>query len=170
MGPTRIPQCGIAAFAAFAGFAVVAAIALAPRCANAQWAWRDGGGHVTFSDSPPPANIPQSQIFEQPNPASMLATRAGSNAKTAAQHDANAEKRFDKWFKKRQEAEQRQQAAQARRNAECNRLRGRLATLQTLGMQVLQQDPNGGPPTFLSDQQRAAQAQQLQDQIGTNCD
>ncbi|BAP88201.1 putative uncharacterized protein [Burkholderiales bacterium GJ-E10] len=165
MRSTRISQCGIAAFA------VVTAMAVTPRCAHAQWAWRDSGGHVTFSDSPPPANIPQSQIFEQPNPASMPATPpAGSNAKTTAQRDANAEKRFDKWFKKRQEAEQRQEAAQARRNAECNRLRGHLATLQTLGMQVLQQDPNGGAPTFLSDQQRAAQAQQLQNQISANCD
>ncbi len=165
MGPTRISQCGIAAFA------VVTAIAVTPRCASAQWAWRDAGGHVTFSDTPPPANIPQSQIFEQPNPASMpAAPPAGSKAKATAQRDANAEKRFDKWFKDRQKAEQKQQAAQARREAQCNHLRGQLATLQTLGMQVLQQDPNGGPPTFLSDQQRAAQVQQLQNQIGTNCD
>ncbi len=166
MGTSRIPPCGIAV----AAVAVVASLAIAPRCAEAQWAWRDASGHVTFSDSPPPADVPQSRIFKQPNPATMPAAPSGADAKATAQRDANAEKRFDKWFKERQKAEQRQNAEQARRNAECNRLRGQLATLQTLGMQVLQQDPNGGPPTFLTDQQRAAQTQQLQDQIGTQCD
>lgn len=170
MMPTRDSQCGFAVAYAVV-FAIIVASALAPGCADAQWAWRDAGGHVTYSDIPPPASVPPAQILQQPEASNLPAVpTAATRAKETAQHDSEEEKQFEKWYRKRQQEQKRQQALQAQRHIVCNRLRSQVATLQTLGLQVLQQDPNGGPPAFLSDQQRAAQIQQLQGQIQTTCD
>lgn len=42
------------------------ALALAAS-AQAQWAWRTPNGDTTFSDSPPPPNVPQTDILRQPS-------------------------------------------------------------------------------------------------------
>jgi len=34
--------------------------------AQAQWAWRDANGEITYSDSPPPADVSRSNILHQP--------------------------------------------------------------------------------------------------------
>jgi hypothetical protein len=47
--------------------AVVAAAALSwPDPTPAQWAWRDAGGRMVFSDQPPPKTVPARDIVRQP--------------------------------------------------------------------------------------------------------
>ena len=48
--------------------------------AQAQWAWRDANGEMTFSDSPPPADIQRSEIVRQPSVASPAPTDVTSAA------------------------------------------------------------------------------------------
>ena len=47
---------------------------------QAQWAWRDASGQVTYSDSPPPADVTRSDILRQP----MNASSSSSEATPAA--------------------------------------------------------------------------------------
>ena len=37
-----------------------------PLIAEAQWAWRDAGGRMVYSDQPPPKSIPPKDIVRQP--------------------------------------------------------------------------------------------------------
>ncbi len=52
---------------------------LAAGSAQAQWAWRDANGEMTYSDSPPPAGVEQSEITHQPtsSPPSNPSTSPG---------------------------------------------------------------------------------------------
>ena len=54
-------------------FALVLALLLAAGAAHAQWVWRDANGEVTYSDSPPPADVSRSEILRQPTGASSSA-------------------------------------------------------------------------------------------------
>jgi len=45
---------------------------------QAQWSWRDATGEVTFSDSPPPPNVPRSEILRQPTTVSSSSSDASS--------------------------------------------------------------------------------------------
>lgn len=56
-----------------AGLAVLLALVLTGS-AQAQWAWRDANGEMTYSDSPPPADIQRSDIVQQPNLAAPPST------------------------------------------------------------------------------------------------
>ena len=49
--------------------AASALLALACSSAQAQWKWRDAGGHVTASDLPPPASVPEQNIISKPSDA-----------------------------------------------------------------------------------------------------
>lgn len=61
-GVMRANGRAVGAIAAMAGLLWVAA----PAPALAQWAWKDDGGRMVYSDSPPPSSIKQSQIVRQP--------------------------------------------------------------------------------------------------------
>ena len=51
--------------------------------ATAQWKWRDKGGHVQYSDLPPPAGTADADILTRPNP-SMRRSTPTSTAPIAA--------------------------------------------------------------------------------------
>ncbi|SPE29051.1 conserved exported hypothetical protein [Burkholderiales bacterium] len=55
--------------------------------AHAQWVWRDTSGEITYSDSPPPAEVIRSDILRQPSggaPATTSVSDATSSAPDAA--------------------------------------------------------------------------------------
>jgi len=51
--------------------------------AQAQWAWRDANGEITYSDTPPPADVSRSNILRQPTGVSPSNTDTTSAAPSA---------------------------------------------------------------------------------------
>lgn len=62
-------------------FALMLAGSLAT--AQAQWAWRDANGEITYSDSPPPADVSRSNILRQPTGASTSSADSTAVAPSA---------------------------------------------------------------------------------------
>ena len=64
---------------------VASALALASASALAQWGWTDGSGRKNYSDTPPPASVPDRAIFKRPGGgAPAAATRNTTNVTSAA--------------------------------------------------------------------------------------
>jgi hypothetical protein len=106
--------------------------------AQAQWKWRDGQGHVQYSDRAPPANVPDKDVLQRPpgqrsplvllpmgaaNPAAATPQAAGSAA--AAASDAASQSGGRRKLTDADEAKRRTEEAQQRlRNEEAqNKLR-----------------------------------------------
>src|SRR5258706_15522842 len=151
---------------------LVALFTLLAGPALAQWAWRDEGGRVVFSDRPPPANIKADQIIRQPGViGSFNPIGPGDDAKSAAPK-TTAEREMD--YRQRQQkladadkkaADERAQAAQ--KTQDCERMRGYLRTLED-GQRISRTDAQGNRE-FLDDTQRAAEMQRAREQIAKNC-
>jgi hypothetical protein len=172
--------------------AVASFIALASSSpASAQWAWRDASGGVVYSDQAPPASIPDTQIIRRPAgrtppsaaaPASTAAAAPGAvptatAAGTAApakvagpRTAAEQEQDFRKRQQERAETEKKQaeeQAATARRTADCERARGYLRQLED-GMRIARTDAQGNRE-ILDDSARNAEIQRTRDLVSSGC-
>jgi hypothetical protein len=167
------------------GIATLVALGVSPS-ANAQWAWRDASGRVVYSDQAPPVSIPDSQIIRRPAgrtaaPAAPVAppaaaTPAPAGAAPAATKSAapktaaEQEQEFRKRQQERSDADKKQaedQAAAARRNADCERARGYLRQLEE-GMRIARTDAQGNRE-ILDDAARNAEMQRTRDMIATGC-
>jgi hypothetical protein len=160
--------------------------------AQAQWAWRDAAGNITYSDAPPPSDVRPESILRRPGalpPADTPSNSGGNNGAvvhTPGQPDsgapavgkpANAPKTLaeqDAEFRKRREerlkAEQKQaddQAKAAEKLANCNQAHSYLDMIQS-GTRLMRPNPDG-TRGYMDDEARAAEVQKAQDAIARNC-
>jgi len=185
--PNRRPVSGAARIA-------VIAVLLCPiGGVQAQWAWRDTGGNITYSDTPPPADIQPANILQQPAPltaADLRRATSGSDGRDAgstqgaggvaqpapapqapatrslAEQEAEFRKRAAERDKAAQKAEQEEAQAKARAEA-CAHARGYLQIIES-GTRLMRPDAEGNR-NFMDEEQRAAETQKAQDGIAKNC-
>ena len=79
--------------------------------AAAQWKWRDKDGRITVSDLPPPLDVPQADILQQPKGRPTTPAPAPKPAASAASGSLPG----DPALQARREAADRQREAAARR-------------------------------------------------------
>ena len=146
--------------------------------ATAQWQWLDKDGRKVFSDRPPPADIPDSRVLQQPQlrqPAAKPAAAADSEASappvTEAKTPAKDKELEEK--KAKQEAEQaaKAKAEEARQAAvradNCERAR-RAKTTYESGRRIAQTNAQG-EKVIVDEAMRAAEVQRLDGIISNNC-
>ncbi|HET6223342.1 MAG TPA: DUF4124 domain-containing protein, partial [Dongiaceae bacterium] len=79
--------------------------------AAAQWKWRDKGGHIQYSDLPPPPGVAEKDILQRPNSAQRRAALVVSEPASAASAAPAAPKMVEPELEaKRRKAEQEQAA------------------------------------------------------------
>ncbi len=160
---------------------------LACNSATAQYRWKDAQGQVHASDLPPPRDIPERNILQQPPPAarpgaagaapaSSPALRDRPPAATAAPvtRDANAatdpelearRKRAEAEARQRKGAEADRQAALRAEN--CRRARDHLASLSS-GQRLVRLNAQG-ERELVSDAQRSDEIAQSRRVIDSDC-
>jgi len=154
------------------GLAALACLALSVP-AQAQWKWRDSRGQIHVSDIPPPRDIPEKDVLQRPDPAARKAPAAVAAAPAAsAAGKAGADPELEERKRKaEQEQAERKKAddkkAQTARADNCQRAREQLATMDS-GMRVVRIRPDG-EREYLSDEQRASEAQSARNAIATDC-
>lgn len=157
---------------------MAAALAVALVCsgtARAQWAWKDENGRLVFSDRQPPSNVKPENIVRQPAQSSAVrktVEAAPSEGATpgAARSVAERDMEFRKRQAERTEAERKQAeelANVARRNADCERARGYLRSLED-GARIMRTDPQGNRE-FLDDTQRATEIARAREAVARSC-
>jgi hypothetical protein len=163
-------------------FAVLAASLIALP-AEAQWKWRDKGGHVQYSDLPPPPGTPDGDILARPSAtmrrAAMTsvtpAAAPGSAALAAA--SASAPRSADPELEAKRKKAESDAAAKVKADQEkvaalkadnCSRARVQLTTLQS-GIRLAQTNAKTGEREFLDDKQRSDETRRVQDVIASDC-
>lgn len=150
---------------------------LASTLASAQWVWKEGDRRV-FSDTPPPASVPEQNIVKRPGgQAPMLAPPAMASEETSAAV-ANAPQlpTVDKALEARKK--QTEQADEARKKADdqrlaanraesCARARQGKATMDS-GVRVATTNAKG-EREIMDDKTRAAEVQRLDGIIRSDC-
>jgi hypothetical protein len=155
--------------------ALVATVVAVP--AAAQWKWRDKGGHIQYSDLPPPANVPENDILlrpmasqrrAEPSPAASAVAPAASAAPAgkAVEPELEAKRR-----KAEQEEEAKRKAEQERlaatRADNCARARNYMRTLDE-GMRIARVNDQG-EREILDDKARAEEARRTREVIASDC-
>jgi hypothetical protein len=152
--------------------------------AEAQWKWRDKGGHVQYSDLPPPAGTPEADILARPN-ASMRRTAATANATApvaagsaaSAATSASAPRTADPELEAKRKKAEGEAAAKAKADQDklaaaradnCSRARGQLITLKS-GIRLAQTNAKTGEREFLDDKQRADETRRTEEVIANDC-
>lgn len=141
--------------------------------AQAQWKWRDSRGQIHVSDIPPPRDTPDKDVLQRPDPAAVrkapppvAATSAAAAAKPSMDPELEERKRkAEQDQAARQKAEDKK--TQAARSENCQRAREQLATMDS-GMRVVRVRPDG-EREYLSDEQRASEAQRARAAIASDC-
>ena len=161
-------------------FAITLALAAAAYAASAtaQWAWKEEGGRVVYSDRPPPANV-KIQILRQPaGPAMTTSSATGSEpGKEADKPGSSAPKSLaerDMEFRKRQQERadaekkaQEEQQKSANKAADCERARGYQKSLED-GIRITRTDASGNRE-YLDDAQRAAEVERTRKMVQQLC-
>jgi hypothetical protein len=167
MQPWRAIGLGLAALALWA----------LPAPADAQWKWRDSRGQVHISDTPPPRDVPDKDVLQKPDPgvrrapppapaAASAAAVPGAAAKPPVDAELEERKRkADQEQLARKQADEKQRKKAREEN--CNRAREQLATMDS-GMRIARVRPDG-EREYLTDAQRAAEAQRARDAIASDC-
>ena len=161
------------------GLACVATAMLAAP-AHAQWKWKDARGQVHMSDLPPPRDIPQKDILQQPSAATVrrppTTPAAAPQAASAASATAEAKAKVDPELEaKRKQADQ-EKATKAKAEEErltaaradnCKRARDHLSALDA-GFRVSRTNAKG-EREFLDDKERAVEAARTREIITSEC-
>ncbi|MCE1250962.1 MAG: DUF4124 domain-containing protein [Comamonadaceae bacterium] len=145
--------------------------------AMAQWQWLDKDGRKVFSDRPPPADIPDSRILQQPQLRQPTAKPAATESETssAAPTAAKAPAK-DKELEEKKAKQDAEQAAQAKaeearqaavRADNCERAR-RAKTTYESGRRLAQTNAQG-EKVIVDETMRAAEVQRLDGIISSNC-
>lgn len=161
--------------------------------AQAQWAWRDTSGNITYSDTPPPADVQPTNILQQPAPmtaADLKRATSGPEAsdpgrvqgatgsaapapaapppatRSLAEQDAEFRKRAAARQKAAQKEEEDETQATARAQA-CSQAKGYLQLIES-GTRLMRPDAEGNR-NYLDEEQRAAETQKAQENIAKNC-
>jgi len=163
-------------FAALLALLVASLLALP---AQAQWKWKDKGGHVQYSDLPPPSGTADQDILMRPSvrrtttsvvaPASAASVVAAASAPAPRSSDPELEARRkkaedDAAAKNKAEADR---VAKARAE-NCTRAKQQLATLES-GIRLVQANAKTGEREFPDDKQRADQMKTTKDVIASDC-
>lgn len=169
-----------------AALAIATVAAVYVSGAAGQWAWKEDGGRVVYSDRPPPPNIKSTQILRQPTaaapaPAPAPATPGGATAdadrpasspatssapKSIAERDMEFRKRQQERADSERKAEEEQQKTAAKA-ADCERSRGYLRSLED-GVRISRTDASGNRE-FLDDAQRAAEIERTRKSVQQFC-
>ncbi len=167
-------------FVALLAFIAASLIALP---ATAQWKWRDKGGHVQYSDLPPPAGTADADILTRPNPsmrrstptstapiaapASAAVATATASAPRAADPELEAKrKKAEAEVAAKNKAEQERVAALKADN--CSRARAQMTTLNS-GIRLATTNAKTGEREFMDDKQRADESRRVQEVISNDC-
>ena len=160
---------------------LVALMASMPSQAGVQWKWRDANGVMQYTDRPPPAGTPDSQILSRPlgartpkvvdaaasdGAAAPIASKAASAAGKAVDPELEARRRkADEKKAADQKAEEEKQAKARAEN--CERARSYERTLQD-GLRISRTNAKG-EREILDDKGRAEEMQRTQEAIQGNC-
>jgi hypothetical protein len=152
----------------------IAALAFATP-AHAQWKWRDAGGRVTISDTPPPAGIPEKDVLQRPTPqrragapapAASAASAPAATPVSALESEVEARKRkAEEEQKAKDKALEAENAAKRADN--CARARAHLRALDD-GLRIARVNDKG-EREILDDKGRAAEAQRARAVIASDC-
>ena len=151
--------------------------------AAAQWKWRDKGGHVQYSDLPPPAGTADSDILARPSPSMRRSTPASvapvaapgsaatpaaiASAPRAADTELEAKrKKAEAEVAAKNKAEQERVAALKADN--CSRARAQMTTLNS-GIRLATTNAKTGEREFMDDKQRADESRRVQEVISNDC-
>ncbi len=160
---------------------LLAAVSLvAASGAWAQWQWKDANGRRIFSDTPPPASVPDKDILQRPKgavvppagQAPVAADAAAPTPKPAPSTDASLEQRKQQLEKaeadkrKAEEKAAEEKAAKARA-LNCENARRNKATIES-GVRVTVTNARG-EAEYLDEAARAAQLRQANELIRENC-
>jgi|HubBroStandDraft_5_1064220.scaffolds.fasta_scaffold185285_3 hypothetical protein len=129
--------------------------------ADQVYRWMDKDGHVHYSQTPPAGTNVNAQTVNITPPAPDP---------TTLQNEQNLAKQLQDQNKQSQDSQQKAQAdaqQKAQQQQECDALRQRLQVLQQSG-RVATVDAQGNK-TYISDDTRAKQEQDMQDMIAKQC-
>ena len=158
---------------------------LACSFASAQWVWMEGGRKV-FSDTAPPASVPDKSIIKRPGgggasmlPPAAVAPAASADGEPAAQGQATgapqlptADKELEARKKQAEQAEEAKKKAEEQRIAKariesCARAKQAKATMDS-GMRLATTNSKG-EREVMDDKARAAEARRLDDVVRKDC-
>lgn len=186
MRRTTLPRSPPAAAAAMNRFAAacltVAFCGLAwsqSQPGNVTWKWRDAGGRIVWSDTPPPASVPERDILERPFASARSRTGAAPSAPAPAASAAasnGAVSRVDPELEARRKKAAEEQLVQRKAEDEkvaavkaenCSRARNHLAALND-GLRLTRVNEKG-EREVLDDKQRAEEVQRARAVIASDC-
>jgi hypothetical protein len=147
--------------------------------AQAQWKWKDKGGHVQYSDLPPPPGTADQDILMRPSARRTVATPAASaSAASAVAAAAPAASRpVDPELEAKRKKAEADAAAKAKAEQErvaaakaenCTRAKSQLGTLES-GMRIVRANATTGEREYLDDQQRADEAKRVKEVVASDC-
>jgi hypothetical protein len=167
-------------FVALLALLVASLIALP---ATAQWKWRDKGGHVQYSDLPPPPDTADSDILARPSPSmrrstpSSVAPAATPGAVTSSTATASAPRSADPELEAKRKKAEAEAAAKNKAEGEriaalkldnCSRARAQMTTLNS-GIRLATTNAKTGEREFMDDKQRADETRRVQEVISNDC-
>lgn len=156
---------------------VVAAAAVLPVLASAQWQWIDANGIPVFSDRAPPSTVPRSRIVKMPASRQVdyavtpIDAPKGGDApvaaapKAAASATAPRDTKADELAKQKMRQDQERQDAQRAEN--CKRAQEGMRPFDA-GVRITRLNAKG-EREFLDDTQRQIEVKRLQAVIDSEC-
>ena len=148
--------------------------------AQAQWQWMDSTGRKVFSDTAPPASVPEKSILKRPGaapiavaaPAKATDTPKAEPAKADALKPSGVDAQLEARKKEAEEAEAAKKKAEADRIAKaradsCLRAQQNRAALQS-GQRIATVNAQG-EREFMNDERRASELRRLEGIVRTDC-
>jgi hypothetical protein len=177
--PPLSMQCITTMARPFAALLALLAASLLAFPAAGQWKWKDKGGHVQYSDLPPPPGTADQDILMKPSarrtiaapvaPASAASVIAAAGSATPRAVDPELEakrKKAEADAAAKLKAEQERVAAARAEN--CTRAKTQLTTLES-GMRIVRANATTGEREYLDDKQRADEAKRVKDVVAADC-
>jgi Domain of unknown function (DUF4124) len=167
----------------FVALLAVLAASLIALPAAAQWKWRDKGGHVQYSDLPPPAGTAENDILARPSAGlqrrGIAPTAAPTTVAAAASGAASAAapRTVDPELEAKRKKSEADAAAKAKADEErvaalradnCGRAKAQMNTLKS-GIRIAQTNAKTGEREYLDDKQRAEETRRTEQVISTDC-
>ncbi|WP_374522055.1 DUF4124 domain-containing protein [Hydrogenophaga sp.] len=139
---------------------------------QAQWQWMDSTGRKVFSDTAPPASVPEKSILKRPGAAPVAAASPAAATDAAKPEPAKADAQLEARKKEAENAEAAKKKAEADRLAKaraevCTRAQQNRAALQS-GQRIATVNAQG-EREFMSDDRRASELRRLEGIIRTDC-
>jgi hypothetical protein len=177
--PPLSMQCITTMARPFAALLALVAASLLALPAEAQWKWKDKGGHVQYSDLPPPNGTPEQDILMRPSTrrTAQAQTPAAPASAASVVATASAPRSADPELEAKRKQAEAEAAAKAKIDQDriakakaenCSRAKQQLATLDS-GIRLVQANAKTGEREFLDDKQRADQTKTTKDVIANDC-